>query len=250
MKYLVFSIKKIMIPLFLILYTTYYILNTSIFAASMESSLFNMESANVTTMSGNKSSSSYKLSDTMGQLAAGSFSSNGYVVKAGFQYLRLVSPFQFTISKTSINFGSLIPHTPVTDSTNLTVNLGSVGQYQVTAIEETKLKTLTDVPIPDTECDGGINACSISLAKTWSSSSAFGFGYNMSGQDVPRDFTSSTYYRPFPDRLKSDNPTIVMSNLSSGKKRSSTMTLKVNISPLQQTGSYQTIISFVAMPSY
>lgn len=219
-------------------------------AISMDSSRFKMESANVEVTGGNKSSDSYKLSDTVGQLAAGQYSSDGYIVKAGFQYLHSIIPFRFSISNINISLGTLIPNTPSTATTNLTVYFGGAGQYQVTAIEEGPLKTQSGNAIPDTSCDGGINTCSESLAKVWTSTSAYGFGYGMSGNDITTDFIDSTYYRPFPDRTAAEAPTTLMTSVNVGKNRQSTVTFKANISPIQIAGSYQTIINFVATPSF
>lgn len=219
-------------------------------AVPMDSSRFRIESANIEIAGGNKSSSSYKLADTVGQLAAGQYSSTGYVVKAGFQYLHSIIPFRFSISNININFGILVPGTPSTATTNLAVYFGGAGQYQVTAIEEGSLKTQSGNVIPDTSCNGGANTCNESLAKIWTSTAAYGFGYSMSGNDIPADFTDSTYYRPFPDRTAAESPATVMTSVNVGKNRSSTVTFKTNISSIQPAGSYQTVINFVATPSY
>lgn len=220
------------------------------YAVPMDSSRFKIESANVEIAGGNKSSASYNLSDTVGQLAAGQYSSTGYVVKAGFQYLRSIIPFRFSISNINIDLGILVPSTPSTATTNLTVYFGGAGQYQVTAIEEGPLKTQFSNTIPDTTCDGGSNTCNESLAKVWSSTSAYGFGYGMSGNDVPSDFIDGTYFRPFPDRTAAESPATVMTSISVGKNRISTVTFKTNISSIQPAGSYQTVINFVATPSF
>ncbi|KKQ24131.1 MAG: hypothetical protein US40_C0011G0046 [Candidatus Roizmanbacteria bacterium GW2011_GWC2_37_13] len=238
---------------FLLVFLTFtFLLLTSkpLLAVSMESSRFRIESANTSSAAGNKSSDNYKLSDTIGQLAAGEFSSTGYVVKAGFQYLHSIIPFRFSISDINIALGTLTPNTSSTATTVLSVYFGGAGQYQVTAIEEGALKTLSGNSVPDTSCDGGAETCSESQAKTWSSSTAYGFGYNMSGNDVPADFISGTQYRPFPDRTAAESPVVIMSSSDVGKNRQSTMTFKANISPIQPAGSYQTIINFVATPSF
>ena len=226
-------------------------LTTDCQAVAMDSSRFKMESANVSSAAGNKSSSGYKLSDTIGQLAAGQFSSTGYIVKAGFQYVHSIIPFRFSISDTSIDFGTLAPNTPSTADTVLSIYFGGAGQYQVTAIEEGPLRTLNNLStIPDTSCDGGGDTCNESLAKVWTSSSTYGFGYNMSGNDVPADFTDNTYFRPFPDRAADESPAVVMTSTNVYKNRQSTMKFKTNISGIQPAGSYQTVINFVATPSY
>lgn len=209
-----------------------------------------MESANVEIAGGNKSSPSYKISDSVGQLAAGKYSSSGYVVSAGFEYLHAIIPFRFSVSNTNIDLGNLLPSTPSTASTNLTVYFGGAGQYQVTAEEVGPLKTQSGNAIPDTNCDGGSNSCTPSTAKTWSSLSSYGFGYNMTGNDIPADFVNLTYYRPFPDRTSAATPQTVMTSTNVGKNRQSKMTFMANVSALQPAGSYQTVINFVATPSY
>ncbi len=216
----------------------------------MESSRFQIKGGNVNSAAGNKASEGYKLSDTIGQLAAGEFSSTGYVVKAGFQYIHSIIPFRFSVSNINIPLGTLAPNISSTATTNLTVYFGGAGQYQVTAIEEGPLKTLSANSIPDTNCDTGGDTCTESLAKSWTSSTAYGFGYNMSGDDIPADFISTSYYRPFPNRTAAESPTVIMSSVNVGKNRQSTMTFKANISPIQPAGSYQTIINFVATPSF
>ena len=234
----------------------FYLLQQSIFvkpvqALNMDSSSFSIKSGTINVQGGNKSSPSYKLADTVGQLAANQFSSSGYIVKAGFQYIHSIIPFSFTISNTVINLGTLIPGVTngSTAPTTLTVSFGAAGQYQVTAVEETKLKTFSGAnTIADTTCDGG--TCTVSSAQPWVLSNTTGFGYNMTGQDIPADFTDSTYYRPFPDRSLGGSPAVVMTSQNVGKNRQSTLNFKVNIPSTQASGTYSTIINFVATPTY
>ena len=102
--------KQIFIIIFTFLLLTFH----QVLAVPMDSSRFKIESANIEIAGGDKSSSSYKLADTVGQLAAGQYSSTGYVVKAGFQYLHSIIPFRFSISNININLGTLVPGTPST----------------------------------------------------------------------------------------------------------------------------------------
>lgn len=224
--------------------------SNSILAVNMESSRYRIQFGNVNIGAKNQSSTNYDLSTTLGQLAAGEFQSTGYVIKAGFQYLHSIIPFQFSISNINIDFGSLTPNSPATATTVLTVSFGGAGQYQVTAVEIGPLQTLSANSIPDTSCDGGANTCNETTAKPWTSNSAYGFGYNISGDDIPSDFIDTTYYRPFPDQTAAESPATIMSNPNLGKNRQATVTFKVNISPVQPAGSYQTIINFVATPSF
>lgn len=239
--------KFIIIIIFITIIT---IINRGVSAVAMDSSRFKIESVNVEVAGGNKSSSRYKLADTIGQLAADQYSSNGYVVKAGFQYPHSIIPFRFSISNINIVLGTLVPNTPSTATTNLAVYFNGAYQYQVTAIEEGPLKTQSGNAIPDTTCNGSGNTCSESLAKIWTSPSSYGFGYSMSHDDIPVDFIDSVYYRPFPDQTAAEFPATVMEGANVGKNRQSTVTFKTNISSIQPAGSYQTIINFIATPSY
>lgn len=246
MQYRVLSIKTICV--FLILYSLYSILNTAVLAVTMNSTSFSIQSANVEDAAGTKSSTNYTLSDTVGQLAAGQFSSIGYIIKAGFQYMHTLFPFRFSISKIMINFGDMTPDVPKTDYTLLTVSFNGSGQYQVTAAELGKMAMLSGATIPDTTCDAG--ACTKYAATPWTLSSTYGFGYNMTGQDIPADFVNNTYYRGFANRNISENPAVIMSSPTVGRNRQSTLTFKLNVNGAQAAGTYQTVINLVATPSY
>jgi len=242
--------KKIIVILILSLIS--FILSPISYALDMESSQYQLKYTNINITSGNKESEGYKLSDTVGQTAAGEFHSTGYIVKAGFQYLREYNPFRFTVSDTSVDLGILTPNVPSTKTITLTVTYGSARQYQVTAIEEGPLSTLDSVNvITDTVCNGGNNTCSESQAKIWNSNTTYGFGYNLAGHDIPSDFRNANYFRPFPDLYTDELDTVVMINdRKIGKNRQADLTFKANISNLQPAGSYQTVISFLATPSY
>lgn len=220
-------------------------------AVNMDSSQFRIRYGNVNFGSTDSTSTNYDLSTTNGQLAAKEFSSSGYIVKAGFQYWHSIIPFSFTISDTSIELGSLTPQTPATASTNLTVSFGGAGQYQVTAIEVGALRTADGGnTIADTACNGGAQTCTETSSNVWNSSTAYGFGYNMSGTGVPGDFTNNTYFRPFPDISLGETPATVMSSTNITTSSQSTVTFKVNVSSTQPAGTYQTLVKFVATPSF
>lgn len=221
-----------------------------VYADNFQSEQYRIQFGNVSMGGENVSSSGYNLGVSLGQTAAGEFQSSGYIVKAGFQYIHSIIPFYFSISSTNINFGSLLPNTPATQTTTLTVSFGGAGQYQVTAVEKTPFKTLSGNTIPNTACDGGANTCTVSLAKPWTSASSYGFGYNMSGDDIPADFIDSTYYRPFPDESSAENPETVMSNINVGRSRQAVATFKSNISGVQPAGSYHTAVQYTATSSY
>lgn len=240
-----------------------FLLPSSALADFIYSPNYLIEAPNVNIGSDNYTSptTGTKLSSTLGQTAAEQFSSAGYLVRAGFQYIHSIAPFTFTLSTTNIPFGTLTPGTPVTATTNLTVSFSSAMGYQVTAREDDSLKTLSASTIVDTSCDGG-TPCTISTANTWTSTSTYGFGYNMSSgsypNDIPTDFTASTKYRPFANLASAQDPVVVMfanntttpAHLYQSSIRQSTMTFKVNIPATQTAGTYTTVVRFTATSLY
>lgn len=214
-------------------------------AETMESSNFRIRLGNFNMTSGLKSSSSYSLTDTVGQTAAGLFTSSGYAVLAGFQYIYTLFPFSFTISDLSIDFGTLTPNAFSTGSNVLTVSAPGQG-YTVTTYEINRLNSGSNY-IADTQCDV---SCDETTAGVWTSTSTLGFGYNMSGNDVPATFTNNTYFRPFPDYSAAESPATVMSSAVSGLNRAATATYKVNVGGSQAAGNYVTQIIYIATPVY
>ena len=224
---------------------------SSVYSDNLNSDNYKIQFGNLNIGGENLESDTYDLSTSIGQSFAEKFSSDGYIVRAGFQYLKSIIPFSFSISDISMDFGTLTPSSPSTQTTNLTVSFGGAGQYIVTGIEETPLQTFNGSnSIPDTSCDGGVNTCTTSSAKVWTSTSKYGFGYNMSGDDIPADFTDTTYFRPFPDRSAAATPITLMTSTNVGRSRQSTVTFKINISSIQPAGTYKSVINFTATPSY
>lgn len=220
-------------------------------AKNMSSDNYQIQMGNFNMASGKKQSAGYKLLDTLGQNAPGEYDSTGFIIKAGFEYIKSIIPFSFTISDLSINFGSLIADNPTTQSNTLTVSSGGGTGYQITTMEDHPLQAPgTITQIPDTTCDGGVNTCDEQTAKVWSSTTAYGFGFNMSGNDIPADFADSTYFRQFADKSGSENPQVVMSSLNVGTNRQSTVTYKVNVSGVQAAGNYENSITFICTPGY
>ena len=246
-------------------------------AINMQSSQYRIQFGTVDSGGGkmtDPSDKSYNLSSSIGQSAAKEFQSSGYVVKAGFQYITSRVPFSFSLSNISINFGSLLPSSPSTGTITLKVSFGGAGQYIVTARADAPLTDLRGTnSISFTACDGGVDTCSITNAKLWTSTSKYGFGYGMTGQDVPADFISSSYFRPFANKLLAEDPaTIMQSNnitaditptpavpytpapMLTGVPRATThqsvITMKSNISSIQPAGTYVTVIRFLATPSF
>ena len=146
------------------------------------------------------------------------------------------------------NFGTLTPNTPSTSTSTLTVSAGGAGGYSVKASENNPLMTADSADIIiDTLCDA---TCSETTAGVWTSASKYGFGFNMTGDDIDSDFTDSTYFRQFADRSNAESAQTIMTSANVGRSRTATITYKLNISTLQPAGTYRNVIMYTAIPSY
>lgn len=221
-----------------------------VYADNLTSSSYKVQMSTINITGGNKAGGGYKLSDTIGQTAQGLFSGSGYKVRAGFQYIHSIVPFSFQISSIIVDLGYLTPNTFATNTNNLTVSAGGGYGYAVKAIQDHRLQLISGATIPSTACDAG-TPCTISNADVWTSTTAYGLGYNMSGTDVDTaDFVNSTYFRPFADNSLSESPVTVMSKNGITHSSVATVTYKVNVSPTQEAGTYSNAIQYIAIPAY
>ncbi|MEA3354997.1 MAG: hypothetical protein U9Q63_00750 [Patescibacteria group bacterium] len=223
--------------------------STSIKAVNrMESESYKLKFTNLNMTSGSKESSNFKVLDTIGQFAPGQYSSSGYYVKAGFPYIKTIIAFSFTISDLSIDFSTLPLNTLTTKTNTLSVSCGGAGGYSVSAIADHPLKLQASATtIPDTTCN---TSCDESTADVWTSTDKYGFGFNMTGDDIASDFTDSTYFRQFADLASTESPQIIMLSSNVGTNRTATVTYQANISGSQAAGDYENQITYTAVPSY
>ena len=203
------------------------------------------------TASGKPTGPNYKLGVSLGQTSPGLYSGTNYKVKLGFQYIYPIVGFKFSISETSIDFGSLSPTNPVTRTNTLTVSNGS-GGYTVTANEDHELKETTSAQlIPDTTCDNG--SCSETTSAPWTNTLTYGFGYrcdNVNGTDCNSGFSDATSYKQFANKEKSETDANVMTNSNVSRSKSSKNTYKVNIAGTQAAGAYTNKITYIATPTF
>ncbi len=239
---------KFFVFLFVFLSTICCVLSTVSAQERVESANYRIIFPNFNSGAGIPTSANYELNTTLGQTAAGQFSSSGYRVKSGFQYISSIIPFSFSVSDIQKNFGTLTPESPSTTTSTLTVSAGGAGGYSIKASENNPLQTVGGTEtIIDTLCD---TTCSETTAGSWTSTTKYGFGFNMNGDDVPTDFTNTNYFRQFADRSNAESPATIMTSNNVGRERIATITYKINIADIQPSGTYQNIITFTAIPSY
>jgi hypothetical protein len=221
-------------------------------ADRLESDSYVIQFGNFNMTSGEKNSTSYNLTDTVGQSLAGPFGAYGsssYFLGAGFQYIYQIESFTFSISDLNIPLGLLTPDTHASGSNTLSINTKGAGGFAVYAYQTNPLRNQDGVSeIPNTTCDNG--NCDISTANIWTNQLVPGFGYNANGSTAPSDFVNSTYYRPFANNEISEPMQIVMSSSSIAQSELVDITYKAGISGIQAAGNYQTSIVYIAVPGF
>lgn len=214
----------------------------------MTSPAYRLIFGNFNMTSGRKSGATFSLTDTVGQTAPGQFGSTGSIVKSGFQYLYPFEEFSFRVDTLDVNLGQLTPNIFATATQTLEVTSKGLGGYSVSAFEEHPLQhtVTTATNIADTLCDV---ICSETLAGSWNATSRFGFGFNISGADVPADFVNASYFRQFADQSASETPQVVMSS-TLDTNATGVVTYKANVSSTQPIGTYQTVVTYTAIPGF
>lgn len=240
--------KLLFITIFCLLITT----TKSVKAQSLQSDNFVVTFGNFNVTSGEKESASFNVTDTVGQVGSGpygQYGSSDFFVGSGFQYIYQIDTFSFQISKVLVELGELIINTHSTDSHTLTITTKGAGGYSVYAFEEHPLRQVQGVEeIPGTTCD--LSNCTHITAGVWADQSIPGFGYNMTGNDIPVAFVDNTYYKSFANDENADDMQIVMSASNIANQRQSTVTYKAGISSQQASGNYETAVVYVAVPGF
>jgi len=221
-----------------------------IYAINMRSTNYQLQMGDLNMLSGRSTSATKKLTQTGGDLGPGLYSGNNYKVRSGFQYVMSIIPFAFSIDHTTVDFGTLSANTPATVSGTLTISVGGAYGYQVTAFENHQLMVHgTGAKIPDFTGDDG-TCTTPTPACTWLANTTYGFGYNMSGTDVPADFVNKTYYKQFADDSAAETVAAIMSGSNVGRNKQATIRYTTNISATQEAGAYENTVTFTATPSF
>lgn len=225
----------------------------NVLADRLESDSFVIQFGNFNVTSGEKSSASFNVTDTVGQIAAGPFGEYGnsdYFLGSGFQYIYQIDTFSFSISDVLIELGSLSNSAFSTDSNVLTITTKGGGGYTVYSYESRPLTLSSDgvTTIPDTTCDTA--SCDQTNADPWVTPSNYGFGFNADGSTVPSDFVDTTYFRQFADASSAETMQAVMSSSNIANADTATITYKASAAGNQTAGEYETAIIFVAVPGF
>lgn len=216
-------------------------------AQEMNSQNFKIQGGNFNMTSGEKSSTNFKLSDVVGQTAAGVFASKGYIIQAGFLNAAAGEVFSFTVVPAVVDFGNLLPNVAMEKTVEIAIANGNVPGYIVKAAENQPLSTSVGSEIPDTVCDLPDKPCTTAAASSWVKNTTYGFGYRLSGMTVPIDFGKEGYFRPFPATRRNEQPALIMQSQAAKVTDKATMTLRLAIGREQPVGLYRNVISFTAI---
>lgn len=217
-----------------------------LFAQNMRSDSYIIQFGNFNITSGEKSGGGYKVTDTVGQTAPGEYSSSGYKVFSGFQYIYGLSEFSFRISSLDIDLGELQPGSFSSQAHELSITTRS-GGYAVLARAEHPLEQDDGTNIPFTSCD---NNCTLTNAEPWTITNNAGFGFSVAGINRSPDFINNTYFRPFANGATSEPASVIATSNNVVNDDSLTVTYKATILGSQEAGSYQTAIEYTAVPTF
>lgn len=215
-------------------------------AENMRSDSYIIQFGNFNVTSGEKSGGGFKVTDTVGQTAAGQFAAAGFTVSSGFQYVYAIPRFTFQIKGLDIDLGNLLPGSFAEAQNQLQITTRS-GGYTILAAADHELRTSSNDAIPHTACD---SMCTFTLAGQWNNPERAGFGFNVTGVHRASDFLDSSYFRPFADRETTQLPQTIAGHYAIVKDDSVTVTYKAAIPDSQASGEYQTVIDYIAVPTY
>lgn len=245
---------KLKICLLLAIITIIHFTSLKIYGFTMSNSNYILNMANLNSGGGYQNNSNYKLGSTVGQTAPGLSTGTNYILQSGFWYGSASSSatilFSFSLSSTSIDFGTLTPTNPITRTGLLTVTSGNATGYTVTAIENHPLSNGTTT-IPDTTCDAG--TCTQNTPSAWTSTLTYGFGYrcdNITGSSCATGLSNTTFYQQFASTSQNEAPVAVMTGTNSLPSNQAQITYKVNISGAQPAGTYSNAITYIATPTF
>jgi hypothetical protein len=243
-------IKKVFFFGIVFIYTALF-LPTLIHAATVETDSYSIESSSVdadpptpmpTSESEQDNSPTIPTTTFLSTVEYEKLMSDGYVIRSNNDLSNFIT---FSSTNPILDFGELTADS--TKQADTTLMIKHKGGYQV-EVEKEDISGLSQ-KISDTTCNGGSDTCSPTHAAIWDDHTKKGIGYAMSGNDIPYDFFTTDFFRPFNVFENKKSPAYIMSNLYLNKQiAQSKMTLKLHTPINQTSSSYQMILHFAIVP--
>lgn len=149
------------------------------------------------------------------------------------------------ISNASLTF-AVEPRSSATDETFISYT-GASPAYTITITQSEDLKKKSGETIPATTCD---DRCTPSFANLWTSDSVYGLGYTLTGNDIPSDIKSDSYFRPMIRSDESGTTPVIMESSDAYQSRTAHLQLKLIPPTSSPIGSYEHIITITILPGY
>jgi len=186
-------------------------------------------------------SANFILGDTLGEFTAGESSSASYITKDGFWQM-INSYLILTVDSNSKNLGSLLPGSPITGQTTVTVTTDAWNGYSLNVSENHPMQHTDTV----TEIDD--HNGSIATPLLWESPNHQGFGFTLIGGtnlDAKWGSAPNFKYAAFP-------AIATTAHAKTGFKSAADETIfgyKVDAPADQKSGAYSATITYTAVGS-
>ncbi|TSC92744.1 MAG: Uncharacterized protein CEN91_373 [Candidatus Berkelbacteria bacterium Licking1014_85] len=182
---------------------------------------------------GSSSSSNYKLESASGPMV-GVSSSSSYGLDMGFPSVT-GGTISISLDSNSVNIGQLTPGTPISGQTSATVATDALAGYNL-AIEKNQLITHTDLSTTVADV-----SATIASPAPWSGT---GFGFTVSsGTSLEAKWGSGSNYALIPTQTATTAHSVVQAITAPD---ATVVSYKLDTSVAQKSGSYSTLVSFVA----
>jgi len=209
--------------------------------AQMSSSHYKINADSVNEGGAPSTSSTYKMNDTIGEIATGEGASGSYKINAG--YPAMVNTYlTLAVDSDTKDLGSLLPGSPITGQTNVDVTTDSWNGYSLNVSKDHKMRH-TDLVTTIDDHNG-----TVATPLLWGAPNNSGFGFTIiSGTNIESKWGNNPNfkYAAFPDISTT-------AHLKSGFKSPADETVvgyKVDAPVDQKSGAYSCTITYTAVGS-
>lgn len=157
-----------------------------------------------------------------------------------------VARVKLSVSDVSVVFDSLLS-VPQTETTAVTWLSENTHGMQLLAFQDDLMQSIQGRRIDQTTCNTA-TPCTYHRSGLWNTDSAYGFGYRTDGRFVAYDMVHQDWYRPFPLVFGMPHSTVIASYRGAQSPSETELTFKLNLPPSHQQGTYQSVVSIIALP--
>ena len=233
----VFGVKRIFFFYFLL--STFYFLLSIPALADVESNSANykVKTPTLDEAGPDKSSSNYKLGDSVGQTAQGYADSANYKLYAGFQYYGGALLTLSISCDSSVAIPAVTPGAPQSANNSCTITTNSTSGYTLYTWENNDLTRTS----PPTQTIAAASLGSYGVPTPWSTGTTTGLGFSLSGSTIQAKWASGANFSSFET---SSAAASTYGSALSGGSASVVSPLKLDTAATQVTGTYSNEIYY------